>query len=69
MGDISIRIRAFRKLKGLTQIELAERIGVSVAVLGAVERGTKKPDHKLLQKISATLQIDMDELTQQADKT
>jgi transcriptional regulator with XRE-family HTH domain len=37
----ALRIRAFRKLKGFTQNELAERIGVSVSVLGAVERGVR----------------------------
>lgn len=62
MGNISIRIRAFRKLKGMTQMDLAEKIGVSVAVLGAVERGTRNPDRILLEKISSALHIEMDEL-------
>ncbi len=64
MGNISIRIRAFRKLKGFTQLELAGKIGVSVAVLGAVERGTRKPDQLLLKKISSALNVNIDELTQ-----
>lgn len=55
------RIRAFRKLKGLTQIELAEKIDVSVAILGAVERGTRKADLILLEKISKALNINIDE--------
>ena len=62
MGNINIRIRAFRKLKGMTQMELAEQIGVSVAVLGAVERGTRTPDLLLLEKISSALHIEIDEL-------
>ena len=33
------RIRAFRKLKGYTQEGFAKALGVSVSVLGEVERG------------------------------
>ncbi len=33
------RIRAFRKLKGYTQEGFAKELGVSVSVLGEVERG------------------------------
>lgn len=63
MGNISDRIRAFRKLKGLTQSDLAKLIGVSVALLGSVERGTRVPDLHLLEKISNVLNIDIDDLT------
>lgn len=56
------RIRAFRKLKGYTQDELARRLGVSIAVLGAVERGTRKADIKLLNKIAEALDIHPNEL-------
>ena len=41
--QLAQRIRAFRKLKGLTQQELAERSGISLAVLGAIERETAVP--------------------------
>jgi transcriptional regulator with XRE-family HTH domain len=60
---LALRIRAFRKLKGLTQQQLADRMGVSVAVLGSLERGTRRPDSKLMQRIAETLGIDYDELT------
>lgn len=58
-----LRIRAFRKLKRLTQQQLADRMGVSVAVLGSLERGTRRPDSKLMQRIAESLGIDYDELT------
>lgn len=61
------RIRAYRKLKGYTQQELAERIGVSVAVLGSVERGTRKPKTDLLDKIASALKIGVEELTPKRD--
>ncbi|MFD1957192.1 helix-turn-helix domain-containing protein [Paenibacillus thailandensis] len=61
--QLAQRVRAFRKLKGYTQQELAKQLGVSVAVLGSLERGTRKPDKKLLAHISAVLGISYEELT------
>ncbi|PZE19236.1 helix-turn-helix domain-containing protein [Paenibacillus xerothermodurans] len=59
---IAQRIRAFRKLKGFTQNELADQLDVSIAILGAIERGTRKPDAKIIAKISEVLGIDPEEL-------
>lgn len=56
------RIRAFRKLKGFTQEELASSLEVSLAVLGAIERGARKPEQRILQRIANTLQITLEEL-------
>jgi transcriptional regulator with XRE-family HTH domain len=56
------RIRAFRKLKGYTQEQLAKDIGISVSVLGEVERGNRKPKVDLLQKIANQFSITVDEL-------
>lgn len=60
--QLAQRVRAFRKLKGFTQDELAQRLGVSIAVLGSIERGTRKADAKILHKIAETLGISTDEL-------
>jgi transcriptional regulator with XRE-family HTH domain len=49
-------------LKGYTQQELAKELGVSVAVLGSLERGTRKTDPKLLGHIAKTLGISYEEL-------
>ena len=64
--QLALRIRAFRKLKGYTQQELADQMGVSVAVLGAIERGTRRADSKILEKIADTLGIGMEELLNRA---
>lgn len=61
-GQLAQRIRAFRKLKGYTQNELADRLDVSIAVLGAVERGTRKPDSKIIKSIAEVLGIQVEEL-------
>lgn len=49
-------------MKGFTQNELAEQLGVSIAVLGAIERGSRKPDSKILQNIAGVLGIKVEEL-------
>ncbi|MFD0717161.1 helix-turn-helix domain-containing protein [Paenibacillus sp. GCM10027626] len=64
--QLASRVRAFRKLKGYTQQQLAEKLEISVAVLGSLERGTRKPDPKLLERISNTLGISYEELTETA---
>lgn len=61
-NQLAQRVRAFRKLKGYTQQELAKELGVSVAVLGSLERGTRKTDPKLLNHIATTLGIGYEEL-------
>ena len=61
-GRYSRRIRAFRKLKRIQQVELAKRIGMSVTILGRIERGEKIPTSEQLQKIADELHIDVEEL-------
>ena len=39
MRYFGLRVRMFRKTKGLTQADLAHRIGCDVSHLGAIERG------------------------------
>lgn len=56
------RVRAFRKLKGYTQQELADSVGISLAVLGAVERGNRRLEDQILNKIADVLEIAVDEL-------
>lgn len=56
------RIRAYRKLKRLTQKELADALHVSVSVLGAIERGDKAPTEQFLAEVAEVLQIDLEEL-------
>jgi transcriptional regulator with XRE-family HTH domain len=62
-NQLALRIRAFRKLKGYTQDELSQLLGVSIAILGSIERGTRRPDKLILKKIGEVLDIDQDELT------
>ncbi|WNQ11703.1 helix-turn-helix transcriptional regulator [Paenibacillus aurantius] len=61
--QLAQRIRAFRKLKGYTQTELAEEIGVSIAIIGAIERGTRKADPRLIRRIAEALGVEEEEMT------
>ncbi|AUO06360.1 transcriptional regulator [Paenibacillus jamilae] len=61
--QLAQRLRAFRKLKGFTQQELANRTGISLTVLGAVERGNRTVEADMLNIIAQTLEIEVRELT------
>jgi transcriptional regulator with XRE-family HTH domain len=57
------RIRAYRKLKGYTQEGFSKQLGISVSILGEIERGNRLPSGELLRNIALTLKITVDELT------
>lgn len=48
----------------MTQQELAKRTCISLAVLGAVERGNRTVDPDMLSMIAQTLEIEVRELTE-----
>ncbi|GAA0320589.1 helix-turn-helix transcriptional regulator [Bacillus carboniphilus] len=56
------RIRAYRKLKGFTQEGLAKEIGISISLLGEVERGSREPSPQLIEQISSALKVSVEEL-------
>jgi transcriptional regulator with XRE-family HTH domain len=63
MSDtIGKRLRAYRKLKNYTQQELADRLHVSIAIIGAIERGTRMPTKDLMRQIHEVLGVTEQEL-------
>lgn len=62
LGLVGIRIKSFRKLRGYTQKEFAQKMGVSLSIIGAVERGMRRLDRRLMLKVLTTLEIDETEL-------
>ncbi|MFJ7748032.1 helix-turn-helix domain-containing protein [Peribacillus sp. NPDC097295] len=62
------RIRAFRKLKGFTQEEFAKEMGVSVSLLGEVERGNRNPSEEFLLEVVDVLNVSMEDLQPLEDK-
>jgi transcriptional regulator with XRE-family HTH domain len=61
------RVRAFRKLKGFTQEGLAKELGISVSVLGEVERGSRIPKEDFLVKVAEVLDIAIEDLDPQGE--
>lgn len=56
------RIQRQRKLVGLTQEELAEKVGISRAYIGYIEQARNTPSIELLEKIARVLRVDIKEL-------
>ncbi|MCL5125314.1 MAG: helix-turn-helix domain-containing protein [Deltaproteobacteria bacterium] len=56
------RIQKRRKEVGLTQEDLADKIGVSRAYMGFIEQGRNMPSVEVLEKIARQLKIRMSEL-------
>ncbi|MBO9131327.1 helix-turn-helix transcriptional regulator [Bacillus sp. 165] len=56
------RIRAFRKLKGYTQEGFAKQLGVSVSVLGEIERGNRLPSEDFIAEVVENLNLTREEL-------
>jgi len=55
------RIRALRRLKRVTQQQLARQINLSASQLSNIERGVKEPKPELLEKMAAALNIPREE--------
>jgi y4mF family transcriptional regulator len=55
-------IRKIRKAKGLTQEQLAEKIGTSIPWIGHIETGREAPNLAMLQKIAHALGVRVKEL-------
>ena len=56
------RIRAFRKLKRVKQVELAKELDISVSILGQIEQGKRVPSEEQLSEIASILDIEVKEL-------
>ena len=55
-------IRYLRRLRSLTQEEVAHRAGVHVTYLSGIERGVRNPSLKNIRAIAAALGVPMGEL-------
>ena len=55
-------VRKYRKLKGYTLEQLAERLDVSTTFIGQIERATGKPSLETLVKIANALEVSTDTL-------
>jgi transcriptional regulator with XRE-family HTH domain len=56
------RLKILRKDRGVTQEDLAFKIGVDRSYMGFIERGEKNPTLKNLAKIAKAFKISLSEL-------
>ncbi len=59
---LDLKIREIRRERGMTLADLAGRINVSVPHLSEVERGVKKINNHLLERLSDALDVTPDRL-------
>ena len=60
--EFSERLKDIRKQAGLTQVGVAEKLGISQPAYASWERGVKKPTQDNLVKIAQTLNVSVDYL-------
>lgn len=65
MPLIGDRIRSYRKEKGLTLAEVAEKTNLSIGYLSNLERGTSSPTLENIQKICEILNISLMKLLEE----
>lgn len=66
---LAARLRVEREVRGWSLAELAERAGVSKAMISRVERGEASPTAALLGKLSGALGLTMSTLLARAEAT
>lgn len=65
---LASNIKNYRKLLGLTQEQLAEKIGTSTNYIGTIETCKKFPSPKMIEKIASALKINSSQLFQNDEK-
>jgi transcriptional regulator with XRE-family HTH domain len=62
LGDIGVRLRHERQRAGISQRELARRLGVSASLISQVESGQSKPSVGTLYAIVTELEVSLDDV-------
>lgn len=68
MNDLANKIKALRDLKGWSQEDLAERLGISRSAVGNYEQGTREPDYETLENLADTFNCTMSYLLEPISK-
>lgn len=61
-GDLGRRVAALRVLRGLTQAELAGRLGVTQSAVSRLEIGLREPSVRLVAAIAKEFDVSLDDL-------
>lgn len=62
MGDFPNSFKHIRKKSGLTQQQLANKLGISRSAVGMYEKGEREPNFETLELIADTFNVDMNYL-------
>ena len=62
MTPFSQRLKALREKSGLSQIEVASKIGVPANTYGNYERGQREPDFEITKKLARFFKVSVDYL-------
>lgn len=65
--EFSERLKKLRKQAQLTQVDVAEKLGISQPAYASWERGVKKPTQENLVKIAQVLNVSVDYLVGTSD--
>lgn len=57
IGNVGLRIKYFRSIKGITQCELAEKMGADEKAVSQIETGKRNITLKTLEKIIRALDV------------
>ena len=66
--EFSERLKNLRKQAHLTQVDVAEKLGISQPAYASWERGVKKPTQENLVKIAQILNVTIDYLVGNSDE-
>ena len=62
MGDFPNIFKHIREKSGLTQQQLADKLGISRSAVGMYEKGEREPNFETLELIADTFNVDMNYL-------
>lgn len=67
--EFAEKLKSTRKKAGLTQKEIADKLGITYQSYGQYERGVRKPKYETIQKISNALGCDISSLLTPAEES
>ena len=62
MGDFPNIFKRIREQSGLTQQQMADKLGISRSAVGMYEKGEREPNFETLELIADTFNVDMNYL-------
>ena len=69
MGEFRNIFKELRKAAGLSQAEMAKKLGISRSTAGMYETGQREPDFETLEVIADFFNVDVDYLIGRTNKT